>query len=63
MYIGGAIIYMLRIPERIFPNKFDIFVSNIHLIYNKGFISSDLSFIHRCGGTDALLCGLVKFLQ
>lgn len=26
LYIGGATVYMLRIPERLFPNKFDIFV-------------------------------------
>lgn len=29
LYIGGAMIYMLRIPERFFPNKFDIFVNII----------------------------------
>ncbi len=27
MYIIGATIYMLRIPEKFFPSKFDIFVS------------------------------------
>jgi hypothetical protein len=27
LYIVGAVIYMLRIPERLVPNKFDIFVS------------------------------------
>ena len=27
LYIIGACVYMLRIPERVFPNKFDIFVS------------------------------------
>ena len=27
LYIGGAIIYMLRVPERWFPNKFDFFVT------------------------------------
>ena len=27
LYIGGACVYMLRIPERFFPLKFDIFVS------------------------------------
>jgi adiponectin receptor len=32
IYIGGAIIYSLRIPERFFPYKFDFFGSshNIH---------------------------------
>jgi predicted membrane channel-forming protein YqfA (hemolysin III family) len=29
LYIGGAIIYMLRIPERFFPSKFDFFVSTL----------------------------------
>jgi predicted membrane channel-forming protein YqfA (hemolysin III family) len=27
LYIGGAIIYMLKIPERFLPRKFDIIVS------------------------------------
>ena len=26
LYIGGALIYAFRIPERIFPGKFDIWV-------------------------------------
>ena len=28
LYIVGATIYMLRIPERLVPHKFDIFVRN-----------------------------------
>jgi predicted membrane channel-forming protein YqfA (hemolysin III family) len=32
LYIGGACIYMTRIPERWAPFKFDIFVSNDILI-------------------------------
>jgi len=27
LYIVGAIIYAVRIPERLFPGKFDIWVS------------------------------------
>ena len=30
LYIVGATIYMLRIPERLVPNKFDIFVSHLY---------------------------------
>ena len=29
LYISGAIIYAVRIPERLFPGKFDIWVSII----------------------------------
>ena len=29
LYIVGAVIYAVRIPERIFPGKFDIWVSSI----------------------------------
>jgi adiponectin receptor len=33
MYIVGAIIYMLRIPERWFPNRFDYFGAS-HQIFH-----------------------------
>jgi adiponectin receptor len=33
LYIGGACVYMLRIPEKLFPNKFDIFGSS-HQIFH-----------------------------
>lgn len=29
LYIAGAVIYAVRIPERLFPGKFDIWVSKI----------------------------------
>ena len=29
LYISGAIIYAVRIPERIWPGKFDIWVSDL----------------------------------
>ena len=36
LYISGAIIYAVRIPERIWPGKFDIWVSDeIKLISEK----------------------------
>jgi len=35
LYILGALFYALRVPERFFPGKFDIWVSIIKmLIYN-----------------------------
>jgi adiponectin receptor len=33
LYIGGAVIYMMRFPERFFPNKFDILGSS-HQIFH-----------------------------
>lgn len=33
VYIGGAIIYVLRIPERWFPVKFDL-IGNSHNIFH-----------------------------
>lgn len=30
LYILGAVIYAVRIPERIFPGKFDIWVNTIN---------------------------------
>jgi hypothetical protein len=54
-YIVGAIIYMARVPERWFPNRFDFFVSYLKLI-NKGFITPNFSLIHLSSSLDAFLC-------
>ena len=32
-YITGACLYAARIPERLFPGKFDIWVSSLFLMY------------------------------
>jgi len=32
LYIIGAVIYAARIPERIWPGRFDIWVSNFYFI-------------------------------
>lgn len=32
LYISGAVIYAVRIPERIWPGKFDIWVSLVHRV-------------------------------
>ena len=37
LYIVGAVIYAVRIPERIFPGKFDIWVRPV-IIYNVVFL-------------------------
>ena len=34
LYIVGAVIYAVRIPERLFPGKFDIWVSWEEVHYN-----------------------------
>jgi predicted membrane channel-forming protein YqfA (hemolysin III family) len=61
LYIGGACIYMLRIPERFFPLKFDIFVSEI---YNfSGLIAPDLPSLHCDCCCDALLRSDIEFPQ
>ena len=36
LYIVGAIIYMLRIPERWYPMKFDFFVNILKILNLKG---------------------------
>ena len=33
LYITGAVIYAVRIPERIWPGKFDIWVSGGHGVF------------------------------
>jgi len=65
LYIIGAVIYMLRIPERLVPNKFDIFVSikYFYLLYIcLGFIASNISLLYRCGSFNALLRCPVELL-
>ena len=42
LYIVGAVIYAVRIPERFFPGKFDIWVSYFHLLVDKS-----LSCVHK----------------
>lgn len=44
LYISGALIYAFRIPERIFPGKFDIWVCRIFNLYKFAY-SSRFSFI------------------
>ena len=34
LYIFGAFIYAIRIPERIFPGKFDIWVNKLFVIFD-----------------------------
>lgn len=48
LYILGALFYALRVPERFFPGKFDIWVSNI-----KMFIYDD-SLLDRFDEIDTL---------
>ena len=31
-YVGGAVIYMLRVPERFFPGRCDIVVSSLSIV-------------------------------
>lgn len=32
LYIGGACMYMMKIPERFFPGKFDIVVNKLNFL-------------------------------
>jgi adiponectin receptor len=36
LYITGALLYAMRIPERFFPGKVDIWVSTFHRMSNSG---------------------------
>ena len=64
LYIIGAIIYMLRIPEKLVPHKFDIFVRISRPLNNfiLGFFPSNLPLLHCRGRTDALLCRTAELL-
>eukprot|EP00347_Sterkiella_histriomuscorum_P020952 403335825 len=42
LYVGGAVIYMLRVPERWFPNKFD-FCGSSHQIFHICIVIAALS--------------------
>ena len=53
LYITGALLYAMRIPERFFPGKLDIWVrifSQFQVLYPKGraFISYAKSKRNRC---------------
>lgn len=59
LYILGAMFYALRIPERWFPGKFDLWVShstssrselNDFMLILLGTISSNISHSGHCGG-------------
>lgn len=65
LYIIGAIIYMLRIPEKLVPHKFDIFVRISRPLNNfiLGFFPLNLPLLHRRGRPDALLCRTAELLQ
>ena len=62
LYIGGACVYMLRIPERLFPNKFDIFVIQSLFIF-LGIFALDIPYMYSYCSSNALLCCSLKFLQ
>ncbi|VEL22534.1 unnamed protein product [Protopolystoma xenopodis] len=40
LYITGAVIYALRIPERLWPGKFDIWFNSLHSSLNGIYIIS-----------------------
>ena len=48
LYIGGALMYAMRVPERFFPGKFDIFLHS-HQIFHLAVIAA--AFVHYHGIT------------
>ena len=63
LYIFGATVYMLRIPERWFPNKFDFFVILQLIDMIIGSISLNIPSVYLSSFSDALLCLIVSISQ
>ncbi|VEL31083.1 unnamed protein product, partial [Protopolystoma xenopodis] len=57
LYIGGAIIYAVRIPERLFPGRFDLWVPTHFLIFSSaGFSISNAYNICTFGLNNIFKC-------